>query len=451
MTSGNTFQIAALQAGDAVLPLGSLLGMTKNRQREALDEWVAGDDKRIQLLCRQAAKLVEQIRKIKEKTPERGALVSVEAALTDYLVDKYKLDEPNVIRVGTDTVTASFIAKIPKREIVRPFSKYPLFELGRRIFGERRLLFAWGDPYDTVPAYKTAADGKSETYKQYNNFLMFVEVALVEDIPPTVQHILDGTEVRTGKKPKIAMYYSINSNTPDYSFKGHGERFILSVAPRVAQEHPEIERHVTYSPMPTFRNWINNKDEFTQDVLNRAFDACRAWHRPNINEFKEWLLSANSIADLEMRPDYYKALRALGNMYVLGGKFDGEEFKANDGVSRFHVGNGAVVIQVKTGADLSDKGFKESFGLMAHYEYVPDKVAANQQLYAKGQIVATADVRAEIGALPRQRIVHAGLVVARTGADAAMTGFQWLTQAISGFKGKTNGNGTCRLPQNPEP
>lgn len=40
-----------------------------------------------------------------------------------------------------------------------------------------------------------------------------------------------------------------------------------------------------------------------------------------------------------------------------------------DPVARFHLGNGAMIYQINTGADLSDKGLSQSRGTMVNYLY----------------------------------------------------------------------------------
>jgi len=54
-------------------------------------------------------------------------------------------------------------------------------------------------------------------------------------------------------------------------------------------------------------------------------------------------------------------------------------------VSNFHTGNGAELVRVLWGANLSPKGMVESGGIMANYEYplLPECLEGNQLRYAR--------------------------------------------------------------------
>ncbi len=59
-----------------------------------------------------------------------------------------------------------------------------------------------------------------------------------------------------------------------------------------------------------------------------------------------------------------------------------------DPVARFHLGNGALVHQVHAGADLSDKGMKQSAGVMVNYLYDLEKVTQNHERFASTRTIA---------------------------------------------------------------
>ena len=55
----------------------------------------------------------------------------------------------------------------------------------------------------------------------------------------------------------------------------------------------------------------------------------------------------------------------------------------NDPVSRFHLGNGAILEKINLNADNSKKGISESLGLMVNYLYDLDIVEKNHELFFK--------------------------------------------------------------------
>ena len=59
----------------------------------------------------------------------------------------------------------------------------------------------------------------------------------------------------------------------------------------------------------------------------------------------------------------------------------------NDPVARFHIGNGAILERINLNADKSEKGFDQSYGVMANYLYDLDIVEENHELFFKDKIV----------------------------------------------------------------
>ena len=57
-------------------------------------------------------------------------------------------------------------------------------------------------------------------------------------------------------------------------------------------------------------------------------------------------------------------------------------------MARFHLGNGARLERVNWGADASNRGLKQSFGLMVNYVYDLDDVEKNHEEYVNRHHVA---------------------------------------------------------------
>ena len=56
--------------------------------------------------------------------------------------------------------------------------------------------------------------------------------------------------------------------------------------------------------------------------------------------------------------------------------------KPRDPVARFHLGNGATLHEVNTGADLSDNGVKQSRSVMVNYLYDLSNIESNHEQFA---------------------------------------------------------------------
>ena len=65
---------------------------------------------------------------------------------------------------------------------------------------------------------------------------------------------------------------------------------------------------------------------------------------------------------------------------------------SGDPVARFHLENGARLERINLGADLSDKGLAESFGVMVNYLYDLAAVEANHRRFIQGEVVCSRQV-----------------------------------------------------------
>ena len=63
-------------------------------------------------------------------------------------------------------------------------------------------------------------------------------------------------------------------------------------------------------------------------------------------------------------------------------------------VARFHLGNGASLLDIHWLGDTSQKGLAQSFGIMVNYLYDLDKIEENHEAYAaEGKVTASRKVR----------------------------------------------------------
>jgi malonyl-CoA decarboxylase len=83
-------------------------------------------------------------------------------------------------------------------------------------------------------------------------------------------------------------------------------------------------------------------------------------------------------------------LLCLVSAYLTGvGEPDG---LSGDPVARFHLHNGAKLDRLNWGADASDKGLRQSLGLMVNYLYEPRRIEYNHEQFVRGVTVASKDV-----------------------------------------------------------
>ena len=75
-----------------------------------------------------------------------------------------------------------------------------------------------------------------------------------------------------------------------------------------------------------------------------------------------------------------EALRRACALYLTTCRQDG---RAIDPVAAFHLNNGASVERINWMGDVSEKGLKQSFGLMVNYAYRPQRIERNHEQYVK--------------------------------------------------------------------
>ena len=71
---------------------------------------------------------------------------------------------------------------------------------------------------------------------------------------------------------------------------------------------------------------------------------------------------------------------------------------AMDPVARFHLGNGARLAGIHWAADLSEKGLKQSAGIMVNYHYDISAIERNHDAYFdRGEIAVTKGINRLLG------------------------------------------------------
>ena len=186
--------------------------------------------------------------------------------------------------------------------------------------------------------------------------LIFVEVALTNGVPGSVQMLLsEGRSAIPTSDADTATFYSISNCQAGLASISFGNSLIKQVASDLATEVPSLATFVTLSPIPGLTSWLQSEGI--------------AWEE----------------ADTEK-------LRGYAADYLLHAKRGGGQ--PLDPVARFHLGNGAIVHRVHADADTSDKGRAQSAGTMVNYLYDLGKIAQNHERFATTQeVVASAEVK----------------------------------------------------------
>lgn len=179
--------------------------------------------------------------------------------------------------------------------------------------------------------------------------LIFVEVALTQGIPGSIQGLLAEDRGSLNEEDAdTATFYSISNCQAGLANISFGNSLIKQVARDLAVELPGLETFVTLSPMPGFAAWLRDTDA------------------PETNEEGD--------------------LKILAARYLAEAK--SEQNLPLDPVARFHLGNGAQIHRVHARADLSEKGLSQSHGVMVNYLYDLERSSANHENFAATREIA---------------------------------------------------------------
>ena len=224
-----------------------------------------------------------------------------------------------------------------------------------------------------------------------NEPLIFVEVALLPEIPSVITPLVDkkADTVDQVNQFKVAAFYSISNCEPGLRGVSMGNFLIKRVAEQLKAEFPGLKTFVTLSPIPGFMDWVSAGAGFSDAVSAERFKPAlrvardQALTQLNLDA-KSWSerLSAGWHPD-EASQKEKDALLCLVSMY-LG---LGSAAREGNPVAKFHLGNGAKLHQINWAGDLSRKGLRQSAGLMVNYLYDLGNVEENHERFASGEIV----------------------------------------------------------------
>ncbi|MEP7157061.1 MAG: malonyl-CoA decarboxylase [Betaproteobacteria bacterium] len=227
--------------------------------------------------------------------------------------------------------------------------------------------------------------------------LIFVEVALLSAMPDAIEPLINiDSDPRAPTDFNLAAFYSISNCQPGLRGVSLGNFLIKQVAGLLSAEFPKVKHFCTLSPIPGFRDWLKrmtaDADAATKlsPALRQSLDNVQRAIGPMLDR------PAAELRDAERtREKVAKDIERLSAAYLLGaGEPDGV---TRDPVARFHLNNGARLDRLNSAADLSDKGLKQSLGMMVNYVYDLKTIERNHEKFVGGNTEASKHVRALLG------------------------------------------------------
>ncbi|OAY73735.1 Malonyl-CoA decarboxylase, mitochondrial [Ananas comosus] len=283
--------------------------------------------------------------------------------------------------------SASLLEKIVAYEAVHPIRN--LIDLKRRLSVGRR---CFGYFHPAIPGEP----------------LIFIEVALLKDVACSIQIRRSYGMIRLFLNAKPDVHILLDLVDSSLSGINLGKFLLKRVIDMLRKDVPSIAIFSTLSPIPGFMQWLLSKlasqiklaeaeteeaklldmgsgsafreslllqdeekiilESFTENVTGKS--GIEIMHY--LLQSSEWVKSECLSAALK------PPLMRLCARYLHKEKKRG---KALDAVANFHLQNGAIVERINWMADQSEKGIRQSGGIMVNYVYRLEEIDKNAQSY----------------------------------------------------------------------
>jgi len=303
---------------------------------------------------------------------ERPALQAIEADLLHLLTSWFNPGFLQMRRVDWNS-PAQLLEKIIHHEAVHAIDGWD--DLRRRLQPDRRC-FAFFHPQ--LP----------------DEPLIFVEVALVPDMPAGIAPLID--KLSTPLQPdrfRVAAFYSISNCEPGLRGVSLGNFLIKTVATQLQRELPRLKSFCTLSPIPGFAAWLLSEPELATlpGLKKTALVELEKAQATLLALCKGELGALQGPAVHETLGESGEAaLRLLCTAYLSCLS----PTPAGDPVARFHLDNGARLERLNLRGNMSGKGLRQSFGMMVNYLYDLSKVEASHAKFRQGEVARSRAVGA---------------------------------------------------------
>jgi malonyl-CoA decarboxylase len=316
--------------------------------------------------------IVRMRRALLERLPKQPALKAVEADLLHLLSSWFNPGFLEMRKVDWNS-PAQLLEKLIRHEAVHEIDGWD--DLRRRLLPDRRC-FAFFHPQ--LP----------------DEPLIFVEIALVPDMPAAVAPLIDKTGTPAGPATyKVATFYSISNCQPGLKGVSLGNFLIKRVAEELQRELPQLKTFCTLSPIPGFAGWLSKEADWAALPGVKKATAERAVEARTLLKAAcggDWPKLANAATLQALPAEAQRALQRLAAFYLV----HQTPQPGGDPVARFHLDNGARLERLNPLGNLSRPGLKQSYGLMVNYLYDLSRVETHHEDFTQGEIATARAVSA---------------------------------------------------------
>jgi malonyl-CoA decarboxylase len=176
-----------------------------------------------------------------------------------------------------------------------------------------------------------------------------------------------------------ATFYSISNCQEGLSRVTLGNFLIKRVVYEIQEELSHIKNFGTLSPIPGFVSWFSYLDESKiKNIIRNISDQNLDFLRSKDLKIGDSRIIKNKDAIIKLVAHY------------LINEKNQKGLPINE-VSRFHLGNGAIVDDIVINANVSETGFERSFGVMVNYLYELSNIEKNHEDYINNKKVNFSD------------------------------------------------------------
>lgn len=343
-------------------------GLTLARLREAAEPHRQELFRRINMAPGGTRNIVAMRAELLRHLPAHPELGEVDEDLRHLLSSWFNPGFLSLVRIDWNS-PASLLEKIKQYEKVH---RIPALESLKRRLAEDRRCYAYFHP--ALP----------------DEPLIFVEIALTKGMADRIAPLIDeNAPLFPLDQADTAVFYSINNCQDGLRGVTLGNFLIKLVVGDLQRQLPNLKTFVTLSPLPTFRQWLEQAEQAGDPVIGEEERRALAILRE-----PEWWLDADK-AEAARQP-----LVRLCAWYLVFVK--DRQGRPRDPVARFHLRNGARLERINWLADTSPKGLRESFGIMVNYLYDPARIVRNHERYVEsGEVAHSPAVRALLRGMER--------------------------------------------------
>lgn len=250
---------------------------------------------------------------------------------------------------------ANILEKIIEYEAVHAIADWS--DLRRRLAGDRR---CYGFFHPALPGEP----------------LIFVEVALTNQLSDAIQPLLEDDDIGHADNADTAIFYSISNCQKGLRGIALGNFLIKQVVMELKQDLPNISTFCTLSPVPLFRNWLD------QHLENHAHQEEQEVHDTlpigKLAQRYRELRQRDITSHEALNENDHSLLTRLCGYYLTQVRKNDLPF---DPVARFHLGNGARLERINWLGDTSENGIRQSYGVMVNYLYDLSSIEKNHEAY----------------------------------------------------------------------